>query len=140
MLGLGRADYLAEVQRQGLADAAGVAQPQTQAQRLGYELALREREELEGARRGLAAAWGEVEGGEGARLVTCDVRREAGFDAAAPKRISAAEGAAALLEWRGGGHAATVDALLLAGPDAGAPPAGPRRATLDLAADLDLID
>ena len=27
MLGLGRADYLAEVQRQGLADAAGVAQP-----------------------------------------------------------------------------------------------------------------
>ena len=103
MLGLGRADYLAEVQRQGLADAAGVAQPQTQAQRLGYELALREREELEGARRGLAAAWGEVEGGEGARLVTCDVRREAGFDAAAPKRISAAEGAAALLEWRGGG-------------------------------------
>ena len=139
MLGLGRADYLAEVQRQGLADAAGVAQPQTQAQRLGYELALREREELEGARRGLAAAWAEVEGGEAARLVTCDVRREEAFDAAAPKRISAEDGAQALLEWRDQ-HPATLDTLLLAPAPASAPAPAPRRPALDLAADLDLID
>ena len=42
-------------------------------------LALREREELEGARRGLAAAWGEVEGGEGARLVERRLAREHGL-------------------------------------------------------------
>ena len=97
---LDRAAYLNQALAQPLADAAGVSLPQTQAQRLATELRLRAGAETEACEAELAAAYAELGGGELARYLTCDVRKHAAFRADGPKRLTAAEGDALLLEWK----------------------------------------
>lgn len=97
---LDRAAYLNQALAQPLADAAGVSLPQTQAQRLATELRLRAGAEAEACEAELAAAYAELGGGELARYLTCDVRKHAAFRADGPKRLTAAEGDALLLEWK----------------------------------------